>query len=81
MSTISLPKDLLEKWHNEDEEARRIRRDSADWEFIRRQQLKVRAALEYLVELGDLYVASKIAGLSLDELDELRMKAKIPKVV
>ncbi len=32
--------ELLEKWVRENEEARRIRRESADWEFIEKQDLR-----------------------------------------
>ncbi len=53
----------------------------ADWEFIEKQPPKIRAALEFLVEDGDLYVASRIAGVTVDEMDELRIRANIPIVV
>ena len=77
-----LPRDkLLEEWRREDEEAREIRRREADWAFIRRQPPRLRLALEAFVECGDLYVASRIAGMSIDEFNELRLKAKIPVVV
>jgi len=73
--------DLVKKWRLEDEEARRIRRREADWSFINQQPPKIKYALIYLVEAGDRYVASKIAGLPLDEFDELRRRANIPVVV
>ncbi|RLI13680.1 hypothetical protein DRO33_00815 [Candidatus Bathyarchaeota archaeon] len=73
--------ELLRKWREEDEEAREIRRREADWEFIRRQPPRIRMALECFIECGDLYVASRVAGLSIDEFNELRLKAKIPVVV
>ena len=77
-----LPRDeLLEEWRREDEETREIRRREADWEFIRRQPPRLRLALEAFVECGDLYVASRIAGMSIDEFNELRLKAKIPVVI
>jgi len=75
------PEELLERWRLEDEEARRIRRSQADWGFIESQPPKIREALKYLVERGDLYVASKIAGVTLDEINQLRLRARIPKVV
>ena len=74
-------RELLEEWEREDREAREIRRRSADWDFIEKQPPRVRAALEYFIEQGDRYVAARIAGMSLDEFDELRRKAKIPVVV
>ena len=69
-------KQLLE----EEDEAREIRRMHADWEFIKRQETRVRLALKYFVETGDLYVASRIANLTIDEFNELRKKANIPMV-
>ncbi len=72
---------LLRKWAEEDEEARRIRRENADWDFIERQEERVRAALKFLVETGDLRTAAKLAGVSVGEMDRLRMKAGIPIVV
>ena len=65
------------KWQR----AREVRRRMADWEFIEKQPPKIRAALEFLVEDGDLYVASRIAGVTVDEMDELRIRANIPIVV
>jgi hypothetical protein len=62
-------------------EARELRRRSADWEFIERQPEPVRSALKLLVETGDLRLAAKIAGLPLDELDELRFRARVPIVL
>ena len=34
--------------------------------------------MEFYVETGDLYVAAKIAGLTVEEFNELRIKARIP---
>ncbi|MEZ0319502.1 MAG: hypothetical protein ABWK05_05880 [Pyrobaculum sp.] len=68
--------ELLER----EKEAREIRRREADWEFIRSQPPKIRIALEFYVETGDLYMAAKIAGLTTDEFNELRIKARIPHV-
>ncbi len=81
MNTVKVSNDLVEKWRKEDEEARRIRREKANWEFIKSQPPRIRAALEYLIEKGDRYVAAKIAGLTLEEFDELRRKANIPVVI
>ena len=41
---------------------------------------RLRAALKFYVETGDLYVASRIAGLSVEEFNELRKRARIPNV-
>jgi len=40
----------------------------------------LRAALKYYIETGDLYVASRVAGLTVEEFNELRKKAGIPNV-
>jgi len=62
----------LEEW------GRRVRREMADWDFIRRQPPKLREALICLIETGDLYLASRIAGMSIGKFNELRIRAKIP---
>jgi len=46
----------IEEWEKLEEEAREIRRREADWEFIESQNPKVRAALKFYIETGDLYV-------------------------
>jgi len=74
------PKSLLRKWEEEDREAREIRRRSADWDFIRRQPPRIKLALLLYIETGDVYKAAKIAGLTVDEFNEIRMRAKIPSV-
>ena len=70
-----------DKYYEEkDKWARELRRKEADWDFINSQPLRIRLALEYYIEDGDIYVASKIAGISVDEFNELRIKANIPSV-
>ena len=64
----------------EEEEFRKIREKHADWKFIEAQPPKIREALKYYVKKGDLYVASRIAGLTVEEFNELRIKAGIPNV-
>jgi hypothetical protein len=71
----------VESYEEFEREARELRRRSADWEFIERQPEPIRAALKVLVETGDLWLAAKVAGLPVDEFDEIRLKAKIPIVV
>jgi len=61
------------------EEARKLRRERADWGFIEKLPPKLKAALKYYVETGDIYVASRIAGLTVDEFNELRVRARVPK--
>ena len=62
------------------EEAKKIRRERADWQFIESLPPKLRAALKYYIETGDIYVASRIAGMTVDEFNELRIKARVPSV-
>jgi len=71
----------LEGFEEFEREARELRRRSADWEFIEKQPEPIRAALKLLVETGDLRLAARIAGLPVDELDEVRIKARIPIVL
>jgi hypothetical protein len=71
---------VVEKWRRLEEEARELRRKEADWKFIEAQPPRLRAALKFYVETGDLYVASRIAGLSVEEFNELRRRARIPNV-
>ncbi len=72
---------VLERWRRLEEEAREIRRREADWEFIEKQPPRIKAALKYYIEVGDLYIASRIAGLTVEEFNDLRKKAGIPNVV
>ncbi len=68
----------FEEWARE---AREIRRRSADWDFIERQPEPIRAALKILVETGDLWVAAKIAGMSVADFNEVRLRARVPLVL
>jgi len=70
----------VEEWEELEEEAREVRRKEADWDFIESQPPKLRAALKFYVETGDLYVASRIADMSVEEFNELRKRARIPNV-
>jgi len=72
---------MPEKVSVEDEFERSIRRRYADWNFINSQPAKIRMALMLFIETGDSYKAAKLAGLTVDEFEEIRIKAKIPKVV
>ena len=78
---MSKLRELLKRWEEEDREAREIRRRYADWEFIEKQPEPLKSALKYFVEHGNLRMAAKLAGLSIDEFNDLRIKAKIPIVV
>ena len=72
---------LIRRWKAEDEEAREIRRREADWKFIEKQPEPVKQALKFFVETGNFRLAARLAGMSLDEFNELRIKARIPIVV
>jgi hypothetical protein len=55
--------DKLKEWIEYFKEARDIRRKYANWDFIRSQPPKLRIALEYYIETGDLFNAAKLAGM------------------
>ncbi len=80
MSGIEMQNDL-EKLEEEEVIAREIRRKEADWSFIERLPPKLKHALLLYIEIGDEYKASRLAGLTLEEFEELRIRARIPKVV
>ncbi len=71
---------LIEEWKKEDREAREIRKKYADWGFINKQPPRIRVALILYIETGDLWICSRLAGLTVDEFNELRIKANIPNV-
>jgi hypothetical protein len=71
----------LREWIEYFEEAREVRRRFANWEFIKSQPPKLRVALEYFVETGDLRTAAALAGMGADEfVDFARLEAGIPLV-
>ncbi|MEM4970894.1 MAG: hypothetical protein QXE01_06540 [Sulfolobales archaeon] len=71
----------IRKWVEFEEEARRIRREMADWEFIEKQEPRIREALKYYIEKGDIRRASMLAGIDLEEFREFLRKARIPVIV
>ncbi|MEX2704704.1 MAG: hypothetical protein ACTSSA_07145 [Candidatus Freyarchaeota archaeon] len=64
----------------ENEIEREVRRSHADWEFVKRQPPRIRAALELYIEKGDIRLAQRIAGMDLEDFLDLLREAKIPKV-
>ncbi|CCC81071.1 hypothetical protein [Thermoproteus tenax] len=64
-----------------EEEARELRRRYADWQFIESLSPRLRAALMYYIETGDLRRAQQISGLDLDDFRELMRRAKVPLVL
>ncbi|MGC9104399.1 MAG: hypothetical protein ACP5JF_06385 [Candidatus Methanodesulfokora sp.] len=71
----------IERWRKLEEEAREIRRKEADWSFINSQPPRIKAALTFYVETGDMRLASRIAEMGIEEFRELLRSAKIPVVV
>ena len=71
----------LRKWAELEREAREVRRRHADWDFIERQPPRLRAALKYYIETGDIRRAAKLAGLKLEAFRELLRDANVPVVV
>lgn len=71
---------MMERLKIEKEIEREVRRNNADWEFVKRQPPRIRAALELYIEKGDLRLAQRIAGMELEDFLNLLREAKIPKV-
>ena len=61
-------------------EARELRRRYANWQFIQQLPPKLRAALIYYIETGDLRRAQQLSGLDLDNFRELMRRARVPLV-
>jgi len=74
-------KKKIKKWAQLENEARSVRRRMADWDFINKQPPKIREALKYYIETGDMRRASYLAGLDIDDFREMLRKARIPIVV
>ncbi|MEM1547137.1 MAG: hypothetical protein QXP91_11870 [Candidatus Methanomethylicia archaeon] len=53
----------------------------ADWDFIERQPPRIREALKYYIEVGDMRIACKLAGMDLEDFRYLLREAKIPVIV
>jgi len=68
----------LPQWYIErEEEARKMRRESADWEFINSLPPRQRAAVLLFIELGALRLAQRISGLPLEDFIELLRRARV----
>jgi len=50
-----------------EEEAREVRRRTANWEFIKTLPPKLRIAIEYYIETGDFREGARLAGMAVDE--------------
>ena len=72
---------MLSSYVVSEEEARELRRRFADWGFIEKQPPRIREALKYYIEKGDIRRASKLAGMNIEDFRELLRKARIPVIV
>lgn len=81
MSFAEVSHEKIKKWIELEEEARKLRREKANWSFIEKQPPKIRAALKYYIETGDIRRAVYISGVDLEDFRELLRKANIPIVV
>jgi len=70
-------RNIVEKLKRRMAEAAEVRRQEADWSFIRSQPPKIAKALIHLIETGDLLASAKIADMNPVEFDYLREKARI----
>ncbi len=70
--------DVVEELREREEEARRVRRAEADWGFINSLPPRVRLAIIHYIETGDIYVSARIAGMSVEEFNEVRIRARVP---
>ncbi len=61
--------------------ARELRRKEADWGYIESRPEPLKTALKLLVETGDLKLVSRLFSIPLEELNEERIKARVPLVV
>jgi len=61
-----------------EEEGRRVRRERADWQFIESLPPRLRAAVKFFIETGDLRLAQLLSGLDYEDFRELLRKAKVP---
>ena len=64
-----------------EEEARRVRREMADWAFIESLPPRLKAAVKFFVETGDFRVAQVLAGLDFEDFRERLRKARVPIVL
>mgnify|MGYP001772488299 CR=1 FL=1 len=71
----------VEKWVEAEKEAREIRKRHADWAFIESLPPRLKAALLYYIETGDIRRAAFFAGLDLEDFRELMRRANVPLVV
>ncbi len=73
--------DKAKEWAEAEEEAREVRRRHADWDYIEAQPPRIREALKYYIETGDIRRAALLAGMDLEDFRELLRRAHVPVVV
>ncbi len=66
--------EVIKELRDREEEARRIRRAEADWDFINSLPPRVKLAVIHYIETGDIYVSARIAGMSVEEFNEVRIR-------
>ncbi len=71
----------VDEFIEEEREARELRRRMADWGFIERQPPRIRSALKFYIEKGDIRLAARLAGMNICEFRELLRRARIPVIV
>jgi len=72
---------MIRKFIEEEEEFRNIRLKYADWNFINNQPPKIRAALKFYIETGDIRRACIIAGMNISLFRKILREADIPVIV
>ncbi|MFQ6071762.1 MAG: hypothetical protein ACE5KT_03540, partial [Methanosarcinales archaeon] len=71
----------IERWKEEDIRYREERKKEVDWKYIEKLPKDVRKALEIFIETGDIIFAARSSNLPYLELNDYRIKAKIPYIV
>jgi len=64
-----------------EEDPRELRRRFADWSFIESLPPRLRKALKYYIETGDICRATRLAGLEPENFRELLREANVLVVV
>jgi len=70
----------IEEILEEEKEFRVIRRKYANWDFIKKQPPRIRAALEYYIETGDIRRSCTIAKMNVTRFRNLLREANIPVI-
>jgi len=74
-------REIIEEILREEEEFREIRRRSANWSYINSQPPRIRAALKFYIETGDIRRACIIAGMNISLFRKILREADIPVIV